>query len=230
MKRLFINLMAILACASVSFSLVGCKGGSDLIYANSHDGFLNIRLEPSAKSSIIGRMYNGDEGAKDLGIVAGDWMQVEQRGVTGWVHLNYVQSVPSSPMLMNDKNLVGVWYAKNGMGSGSFQTLLFFDDGTYAEADMLGDLNGAGRWTLLEGKLELKQSYDMYKREKSKALKELTIVREYTTKMLLDIENDVVYRKDRFISDAATQWDSYKGKWSKTLYDCAHGEVATFVK
>ncbi len=232
MKRLFTNLLAVLACVSIAFSLTSC-GGADLVYANSQDGFLNIREEPTAKSSIVGRMYNGDEGATDLGIVAGDWMQVEQRGVVGWVHRNYVQSVPSSPVLMTNEALSGVWVLSNWWNAdgdlNSHNPYLFFEDGTYAQADWSGCLRYAGKWSMLEGRIELEQLYNMATREKEREGKTIIVVRENSTKKLLDSDSGDVYYKSKFISDAATRWDSNIGKWSKTLFDRAHGEVSAIL-
>lgn len=227
MKRVFVNLLAVLACVSVAFSLTSC-GGSDLVYANSHDGFLNIREEPTAKSSIVGRMYNGDEGAIDLGIVAGDWMQVEQRGVVGWIHRNFVQSVPSSPVLISDEALCGTWTAHGDLGS-HLTTILFFEDGTYAEADFLGNLTVAGRWGMLEGRIEMDQIYNMSTQKRERESKSIIVVRENTVKKLLDAQNNMIFRKDKFISDAATRWDYNIGRWSKSLYNRAHGEVAAML-
>ena len=37
------------------------------VYSNADDGFLNIRMKPSASSEIVGVLYNGKEGAKFFG-------------------------------------------------------------------------------------------------------------------------------------------------------------------
>ena len=238
MKRIFTGLMIVLACVGLSISLTSCGGKSKkTVYANSHDGFLNIREEPSAKSAVVGRMYNGDQGAISLGIEVGNWVQVERRGsyggdfsTIGWVHRNYLQEMPSSPALMNAKDLSGVWIAQTPFGNLSFTTLIIFDDGRYVEGGAGGLLCGAGRWTLEGGKLTLKQYYNMETHKKDKDEKVITVVRENQVKKLLDCKADMVYHKEAFVSDKTAQSDAnFKGRLSRNLYLKANEDVAAIV-
>lgn len=235
MKRIFKSLMIALACVGVSLSLTNCSDKKETVYANSHDGFLNIREEPNAKSAIVGRMYNGDHGAIDLGIEVGNWIQVERHGsyggdfsTVGWIHKNYIQNTPSSPALMKDKDVSGVWIAQTPFGTLSFTSLIFFDDGSYVEGGIGGFLGGAGTWTLEGGEITLKQVYNMATHKKDKAEKVITVVRENTTKKLLDCKADMVYHKEIFVSDKAAQTD-YKGRLSRNLYLKANEDIAPFV-
>lgn len=237
MKKISTNLMTTLVCLCLSLSLSSCfdiaekaaKEPKNLVYANSHDGFLNIRQEPTANSAIVGRIYNGDEGVEDLGSVIGNWMYVSNGNTTGWIHTGYVQRTPSSPALLDNKKLHGVWVAMTSTGNIAFATLLFFDDGTYVEGGVGLHLGGAGRWTLQDGKLTLEQCFHMQKQEKERLEKGLVVVRENTRKMLLDGKSGLIYHKEPFISDRASR-DDYMGRLSRNYYIKAHEDITPYVK
>ncbi len=54
------------------------------------DTYLNIRLEPSEDSEIVGRLYEGSAG--DVLEVSEGWTRISSGGVEGWVHNEYVVS------------------------------------------------------------------------------------------------------------------------------------------
>ncbi len=54
------------------------------------DTYLNIRLEPSEDSEIVGRLYEGSAG--DVLETAEGWTKISSGGVEGWVHNEYVVS------------------------------------------------------------------------------------------------------------------------------------------
>lgn len=58
------------------------------VVAAAYDGYVNIRRGPSAKSSIIGEMINGDGSATYLG-QSGNWYKVNFRGTVGYVHKDH---------------------------------------------------------------------------------------------------------------------------------------------
>ncbi len=54
------------------------------------DTYLNIRLEPSEESEIVGRLYEGSAG--EVLETAEGWTRISSGGVEGWVHNEYVVS------------------------------------------------------------------------------------------------------------------------------------------
>ncbi len=54
------------------------------------DTYLNIRLEPSEDSEIVGRLYEGSAG--EVLETAEGWTKISSGGVEGWVHNEYVVS------------------------------------------------------------------------------------------------------------------------------------------
>ena len=61
------------------------------VYSNAHDGFLNIRMKPSASSKIVGVLYNGKEGAKLLDKSNKYWYKVSKNGIVGYVNKRYAK-------------------------------------------------------------------------------------------------------------------------------------------
>lgn len=54
------------------------------------DTYLNIRLEPSEDSEVVGRLYEGSAG--EVLETAEGWTKISSGGVEGWVHNEYVVS------------------------------------------------------------------------------------------------------------------------------------------
>jgi hypothetical protein len=61
------------------------------VYSNADDGFLNIRMKPSASSEIVGVLYNGKEGAKLLDKSNKYWYRVSKDGIVGYVNKRYAK-------------------------------------------------------------------------------------------------------------------------------------------
>ena len=103
------------------------RQGADLVYADSYDGFLNIRATPSSKGTIIGKFRNGPQGAVKLG-VSGNWMEVECDGVVGYVSKSHVSYTPTKEVTVDvdDKWLMGPWYPSH-----KEYAYLLFNNGTY---------------------------------------------------------------------------------------------------
>ena len=113
----------------------------DRVYSNSYDGFTNVRKSASAKSTVLGKLRNGNEYVVVVG-EKGNWYKVEYYGQTGYVHKDYVSHSPSKPVTVDvDANWLaddwseagywGYWVHKNGkfdlwqqygpMGSGTWR-------------------------------------------------------------------------------------------------------------
>ena len=69
-----------------------------MVFADSYDGFVNIRQRPSGQSAILGTLVNGGEGAVYLG-ASGSWYKINLNGIVGYVNSKYVttSSHSSSP-------------------------------------------------------------------------------------------------------------------------------------
>lgn len=202
--------------ATVLLFATGCNSRK-MLFANSHDGFLNIRAEPSAKSAIVGRIYNGGPGVIDMGTMSGNWVMVNKNGVVGYIHSNYAQSTPTSPALISAKDVAnGFWLGENVNGGHSL-TLLFFNDGTYAEVEAYShELVGAGRWEVAEGLMTFKPIYDFSKNTPNRVGKvTLPVVRENTQKCILNDEYGVVYKKYNF---GALYYYDYRLSWTKAQH------------
>ena len=77
------------------------KAQTVYVYSNADDGFLNIRMKPSASSDIVGVLYNGKEGAKLLDKSNKYWYKVSKDGVVGYVNKRFAKltlaTTPSNP-------------------------------------------------------------------------------------------------------------------------------------
>ena len=79
-----------------------------MVYANSYDGYLNVRAQPTTQSQILARLNNGPDGAELLG-VEGSWSKVRVNGVVGYVSSKYLQSTPTDPVYIDASAVVGDW-------------------------------------------------------------------------------------------------------------------------
>lgn len=75
--------------ATLPQSLMAAEmGANDSVYSKSSDGYLNIRQQPTVKSPVIGQLFTGSTGARNMGKVD-NWYIVMLDGKTGYVHANY---------------------------------------------------------------------------------------------------------------------------------------------
>ena len=65
------------------------------VYANSYDGFLNIRTGPSMRYDAIGQFWNGPDGAIYLDTASNGWIKINLNGIIGWVNGNYISYTPT---------------------------------------------------------------------------------------------------------------------------------------
>lgn len=78
------------------------------VYSNCYDGYLNVRSAPSSKSQIVGKLYNGPDGAELLS-VEGNWSKVRVNGIEGYVANKYLQSKPTDPVYVDASVVIGEW-------------------------------------------------------------------------------------------------------------------------
>jgi hypothetical protein len=117
------------------------------VYSNCYDGYLNVRSAPSSKSTIVGTLRNGPEGAELLG-VEGSWSKVRVNGVVGYVFSNYLQSKPTDPVYISASEVVGQWGYVN-------QCLTIKSNGKFVH--VLGSMiTEEGTWYLSRNKLIIK--------------------------------------------------------------------------
>ncbi len=104
------------------------------VYSNAYDGFANVRQAPTLKSTVLGKLRNGDEYLVQLG-VEGNWVLVNWHGMTGYVNKSVVGSTPWKPVYLNvDSNwLEGIY----GDGYGCY---LVFSNGKYAQVHQYGEM------------------------------------------------------------------------------------------
>lgn len=66
----------------------GAYENEHYVYSSAYDGYVNIRSSASAKSRILGALYNGGEGAFYLGQY-GKWYKVDYNGIIGYCHIDH---------------------------------------------------------------------------------------------------------------------------------------------
>lgn len=142
--------LAITMLFAVSAAIAGTR-----VYSNCYDGYLNVRSAPSSKSTIVGTLRNGPEGAELLG-VEGGWSKVRINGVVGYVFSNYLQSKPTDPVYINASAVVGSW-------KGGGCTMTIKSDGKFVQDhynENEGHFKLYGTWYLSYDKLIIKFSDD----------------------------------------------------------------------
>ena len=86
-KKLMMIIAALMMCGSIS-----AQGIMQVVYAESDDGFVNIRKSPSANASKVGEVYQFMEGlgsALKIG-EQGKWVKVSKGYTVGWCNGNYL--------------------------------------------------------------------------------------------------------------------------------------------
>ena len=123
------------------------------VYSNCYDGYLNVRSAPSSKSTIVGTLRNGPEGAELLG-VEGSWSKVRVNGVVGYVFSNYLQSKPTDPVHISASAVVGVWVMTTWSAGASYTIQ---SNGKFTFENTSGTTR-SGTWYLSYDKIVLKYS------------------------------------------------------------------------
>ena len=80
----FLSLLCI-----VVLGMIGATTQAQQVYANSSDGYVNMREEPNANAFIVDVLFTGGKPAKLLDR-QGNWLHIEYDGQKGYVNSKYV--------------------------------------------------------------------------------------------------------------------------------------------
>ena len=96
------------------------------IYADSFDGFVNMRSLPSSKGNIVGKFRNGQVPGYAIK-QEGNWIKIYYKGLTGYVYKKYTTSKPTIEVTVDVEGswIEGLW------GNNGYTVYMFFDNGTY---------------------------------------------------------------------------------------------------
>ena len=153
MKKILCLVITMLFAASAAMA-------GPRVYSNCYDGYLNVRSAPSSKSTIVGTLRNGPEGAELLG-VEGSWSKVRVNGVVGYVFSSYLQSTPTDPVYVNAAAVVGDWYDETFSGGVWYNMITIKSNGKFVNNVWMGvncNKQTNGTWSLSHNKLVLKWS------------------------------------------------------------------------
>ena len=125
-----------------------------MVYANSYDGYLNVRAQPTTRSQVLGTLRNGPEGAVLLG-VEGKWVKVRINGIEGYVWAADTQSYPSDPVNISADSVIGewVWCDENA----HFDSCTIESNGKFYMSGYLS-METSGKWHLSGNNLVLKHN------------------------------------------------------------------------
>lgn len=125
-----------------------------MVYANSYDGYVNVRAAASKQSKVVCKLYNGGDGAERLG-TEGNWVKIRYDGKVGYVHRDYIQNTPTAPAYWDAADVVGVWSQKTVIDPDEPDfDLLIFDDGQFA---MFSFQSPSGSFLFVGGKWRLEE-------------------------------------------------------------------------
>ena len=130
------------------------------VFSNAYDGFVSIRMAPSARSMKIGELKNGPKGATLIEYNS-KWSKIEYQGIQGYVYNEYLQTTPTEPVSLRPEDVVGSWYYRpEGWGH---TCIIINDDGTYHiynENFCEGAITSDGTWRLVGDDIEFNERYD----------------------------------------------------------------------
>lgn len=133
MKRILVALLVIfcsLPCVSQTQKPIYVDGVNvytkPKIYADSFDGFVNMRSLPSSKGNIVGKFRNGQVPGYAIK-QEGNWIKIYYKGLTGYVYKKYTTSKPTIEVTVDVEGswIEGLW------GNNGYTVYMFFDNGTY---------------------------------------------------------------------------------------------------
>ena len=144
MKRLLVFFSALLMS-----SAIWSQDVLTVVHAESDDGFVNVRAQPSSKAKVLTQMYGMFHGL-GRGVLLGkkgNWCKVYIDGITGWAYSKYVGTQD--------------WYYGDGrpkLVAVSQPTILYGDNYTDDEGEMpvFGKVN---KGTILADSFEEKEDY-----------------------------------------------------------------------
>ena len=135
MKKLLVALLVVfcgLPCLAQTLKPVYVDGVNvytkSKIYANSFDGYLNMRTAPSTSAKIVGAFRNGEMPGYVIK-QEGNWVKIYYQGVIGYVYKKNTSSSPTVAVTVDVDTdwLQGVWIDEE-MG---YDVYMFFGNGTY---------------------------------------------------------------------------------------------------
>ena len=135
MKKLLVALLVVfcgLPCLAQTREPVYVDGvnvySKPKIYANSFDGFLNMRSAPSTSGNIVGVFRNGEVPGYVIK-QEGNWAKIYYQGVTGYVYKKNTSSSPTVAVTVDvdAEWLQGIWVCEEE----DWEAFLLFDNGTY---------------------------------------------------------------------------------------------------
>lgn len=119
MKNIYKILMcvAMLTFAGIDNTAFATVDG-DYIYSNAYDGYVNIRQQATAKSSILGVLPNGNHAAEFIEVAYNNnnWYYIYYKGIYGYVAKSQVGWSPAAAVNLSIKAswLAGTWVNDNG--------------------------------------------------------------------------------------------------------------------
>lgn len=116
MKRLLTLVLSVLLSAATlsaqnaNIKYSGDAQPGDKVYSCAFDGYVNIREAPSYQATKVGKFSNGSTGAELIQNL-GEWMEIDNNGVRGFVPSRFVQDEPTvaytGSATVND--ITGMW-------------------------------------------------------------------------------------------------------------------------
>ena len=133
MKRLLTVALSVLLSAvtlsaqNANIKYSGDAQPGDKVYSCAFDGYVNMRETPSYQATKVGKFSNGSTGAELIQNL-GEWMEIDNNGVRGFVPSRFVQDEPTvaytGSATVND--ITGMWRA------GFFGPLSLYDNGYWS--------------------------------------------------------------------------------------------------
>ena len=118
MKRLLTLVLSVLLSAATlsaqnaNIKYSGDAQPGDKVYSCAFDGYVNMREAPSYQATKVGKFSNGSTGAELIQNL-GEWMEIDNNGVRGFVPSRFVQDEPTvaytGSATVND--ITGMWRA-----------------------------------------------------------------------------------------------------------------------
>lgn len=113
----------LLLCLSFSFN----SYASEKVYSKAFDGFVNIREKASGNSAVVGKFFNGPDGAEFISETEdGVWSYIKYKESIGYVNTEYIQRKPTIKYTGSvDANWI------SGCWSDGHYGLVIFNNGTW---------------------------------------------------------------------------------------------------
>ena len=89
MKRIF---TLFILTFLMGFATLRAQNVFTVVYADSYDGFVNIRSQPSNEGRVLTQLYEADHGLGDGVLLGqeGNWLKIRVGEIVGWAYGKYV--------------------------------------------------------------------------------------------------------------------------------------------